>query len=184
MIHNLGIFLMNCLLLSDWGSTGEHHRYLTNRKAKQQELAGNWATKEPAATAQPPTCLHVHVLPALHGLWRARSELLLGSFFGSRLLLSLLELLNMLVNGLPALRVTEKGLQFRNYFSKQTEVHCKSDSWGEAKRPASRLPEQQGPGDGNVTCTLPGDYKGVWQSTKATRKFDYEVEEIVQNLIQ
>lgn len=45
----------------------------------------------------------------------------------------------MLVNGLPALRVTEKGLQFRNHFSKQTEAHCKSDSWGEAKRPASRL---------------------------------------------
>lgn len=75
--------------------------------------------------AQPPTCLHVHVLPALHGLRRARSELLLGSFFGNRPLLRLLELLHMLVDGLPALRVTEKGLQFRNYFSKQTECIAK-----------------------------------------------------------
>lgn len=50
------------------------------------------------------TCLHVHVLPALHGLRRPRPELLLGPFSGSAPLLSQLLPLHPLVAGLPVLR--------------------------------------------------------------------------------
>lgn len=64
---------------------------------------GDPSTPSHQADSSPRTCLHIHVLSALHGLRRSGPELLLGSPFGQGPPLSLLPPLNLGRIGLPRL---------------------------------------------------------------------------------
>lgn len=110
IIQSLWILLMNWLLLSgDWESPGWRNRHTANLRGKRK----NWPGKPGRPRSQmpracPQTCLHVHVLSALHGLRRPRPELLLGSLSGKGPLLSPTLSLDIYIAELPTLRATEK----------------------------------------------------------------------------
>lgn len=138
MIHNLGIFLMNCLLLSDWGSTGEHNRYLTNRKAKQQELAGNWATRSQRPwPSHLPVCTSTCFLPSTGSGVRGRS-CSWARFLATALFFVSWNFCTCSSMACPRWEWRKRAYSLET-ISQSKQSALQSDSWGEAKRPASWL---------------------------------------------